>query len=163
MSWHVVMNKKAEEDLIQGLETEGYEVCIAKEEVSNCHCGKGITQEDVDYCNGDIVRMLVETKEKKLPLDQTEVGKIFKELASKPEGGDGEPLFMGVMLRIGELYRTPYFKRHPSKIRKQICHETSCGCKSAMAEAQAFEKNEVERVQAKSTNGKGMLQNNEGF
>ena len=75
------------------------------------------------------------------------------------EGGDGEPLFMGVMLRIGELYRTPYFKRHPSKIRKQICHETSCGCKSAMAEAQAFEKNEVERVQAKSTNGKGMLQN----
>jgi hypothetical protein len=153
LSWHVVVNQKSEEDLIKEIgEKEGYEMCIAKEGVSHCHCGRGIMQEEVEYCNGDLVRMLIETKEKKLPLDDTEVGKIFKELLKNDGDRIEEPIYMSVMLRIGELYRQPFFKRHPRFIPQQICHEASCGCQSAMTKADAFDEEEIDRVEQKLRN-----------
>ena len=109
-------------------------------------------QEEVEYCNGDLVRMLIETKEKKLPLDDTEVGKIFKELLKNDGDRIEEPIYMSVMLRIGELYRQPFFKRHPRFIPQQICHEASCGCQSAMTKADAFDEEEIDRVEQKLRN-----------
>jgi hypothetical protein len=132
LNWRVLVNKKAPEDVIPHLETGGYEICMAASKTrTHCHCSKGITQEDeVDYCNADFVRMMVEKKEKQMPIDQTEVGKMYKQLISTPGGGD-DPLYLSIMLRIGELYKLPTFqKKKSSIIAKQICYETQCGCKN---------------------------------
>ena len=70
---------------------------------------------------------MVEEKEKGKDIDSTEIGKMFKELIAKP--GDGEnPLYLSVMLRIGQLYKHPNFHKKTMTIAKQICHETNCGC-----------------------------------
>ena len=129
LNWHVLVNRKLPEDVIPGLETGGYEACmVADESRKHCHCAKGITQgNEVDYCNADFVRMMVEEKEKGKDIDSTEIGKMFKELIAKP--GDGEnPLYLSVMLRIGQLYKHPNFHKKTMTIAKQICHETNCGC-----------------------------------
>ena len=136
LDWKMLINKKGTEDLTKNGaidESEGYEMCmVASKDRSACHCNRGITQEgEVDLCNGDLSRMFLKTNEKNMPMDETEVGKIFKELVSTPLKKD-QPLYLSVMARIGELQRMEAFRKQKAKLRisQQICYETKCGCTS---------------------------------